>query len=1507
MLADYHNPTLNFLSGVDHLNVIRLIGYSVSPNEKIIIYEYMSNNSLASFLLDDNKRKHIDWSRRVEILKGIADGLSYLHNDEAINLIHRDIKAANILLDDRMVAKIADFGMAKNEVDFDGQEVEKDVDYSKEIESDGQHVKKDVKDKIEIARAALIQQEIALITKEIELGLWSWDDLNSEGDAAEGVLGVGGDGSNSLKTVDRISKSNEVGSDNVVCGFKDVKSLSSKRISVCNIVSDNDDMVADGNNSKVGKVCVADCMVSDPKKSIESIESATKGKYAKSKNVIVGPIAGKAIADCHKVVFDILADGKSDDVESCDVKKGKTLLAKWRRVYNVVSDDDDDTVADDKKVYVADHVVNDKKKSIKRATKGKAGCDKVFSNVVDDADNYIKPVDSIVKGDKIESGDVSCDAKKSKSLSSKGRRVFKVVSGDADLIADDNKVIKPDDGISKFENVLVGNECKSSSTELKSVDVVYKCDKEYEDVPKKRTPSSRQRKIVNRFGCKVCGFEYLEKGLEYDNEPTFEEIQKTMLGVGYRKGNGPNQPLESTLLKTGFSPTWRLLMAYISNSLGGNIGSKDQLNYMHQLIAHRLINGVKLDYGGIIFNDLAAKLTNSVCHTSPTYLRFISLILEKALGDSYVLSDEIGLKIPIMGNSIFNLDPSLLEVPISSHMVRVCQSEPDSAVVSEDVAGILLSDNVSDGSPSIDTNLNEIVQKVKTKSINSLLDPKFKESTGVYEYKVVSNCLNEEVVADTAVVIDYDSVHSYIYFLGRGCWRHSSWHRKEVVVGDTAVPTGSGENLKDGCTVNSNEVPNYHNNGGDQSLKDGCHVNSNEVCNYHNDGGSFHEVQTESNLFDIMVSKQVSPAQSFEKLIYEGDDTMNVDCDDECENQGNNAFVEDVDRSSLNQSVLTVFIDNIRLLSNQVTALVNEQANLKDMVNKLVTSPVPSTKALVAEVVKCVNASFSSLTVEIKNGIASGQKEIKDKVNVSKKYLSSKSSTYDITKEVISAIELELKNIKDHITKIETPSFPSKESLIAEFVKCIKTTNSSVSKDVTHLISKQKELSDEVQQLRDSSLSKTSTEDISKAVFALIKPELKTFILSITDLFSKIKVNIHRHVQLSPEFASIPAKIQELCSTMNDIVNFKVNISNLANKAQENVSTFKEFCDYFSNFQNSVNVFENLVEESIPTKKEREEDQQLLDVILLDQGIIKGKISKIAECMLLLVKWAKNICVDDSASIAKTIVAYEEASLKQAEFDKYFTELTINPESNVIPASTIQEPTSSVLSEDVCHERPQTETSSHVVVAEIHTTYAQKERKQHIVAESSNKNDEICDNITANPTSFDKSLSHKPDDIFRYEAGGVEHVMTSEEIAKQKEDEEIIKSKNEENKASYAEVLRVIEEEARSLQIQKKMKTNNCKSSSKIKSYFMIDSEHSTVTYTSVSFPVEDDSDIGSPGVDGPPIMPEDPYAYIMAAYEVPPSPDYIPGPEMKRVKSEDKIKEKKGDIVFLHLFGTLM
>ncbi|GKE80308.1 hypothetical protein Tco_1550308, partial [Tanacetum coccineum] len=160
---------------------------------------------------------------------------------------------------------------------------------------------------------------------------------------------------------------------------------------------------------------------------------------------------------------------KLNQVESCDVKKGKSLLSKRRRVYNVVSDDDD-TVADDNKVYVADNVVNDKKKSIKRATKRKAiaGCDKVFSDVAN-AGNYVKPVDSTLKCDKVE----SCDVKKGKSLLSKRRRVYNVVSDDDDTVADDNKVYVAD-------NVV--NDKKKSIKRATKRKAIAGCDKVFSDV-----------------------------------------------------------------------------------------------------------------------------------------------------------------------------------------------------------------------------------------------------------------------------------------------------------------------------------------------------------------------------------------------------------------------------------------------------------------------------------------------------------------------------------------------------------------------------------------------------------------------------------------------------------------------------------------------------------------------------------------------------------------------------------------------------------------------------------------------------------------------------------------------------------------------------------------------------------------------------------------------------------------------------------------------------------------
>ncbi|XP_010533324.1 PREDICTED: putative receptor-like protein kinase At4g00960 isoform X2 [Tarenaya hassleriana] len=101
------------LAKVQHRNVVNLLGYCTHGDDKLLVYEYVSNESLDKVLFKSNRRAELDWKQRVEIISGIARGLLYLHEDAPNCIIHRDIKAGNILLDDKWVPKIADFGMAR--------------------------------------------------------------------------------------------------------------------------------------------------------------------------------------------------------------------------------------------------------------------------------------------------------------------------------------------------------------------------------------------------------------------------------------------------------------------------------------------------------------------------------------------------------------------------------------------------------------------------------------------------------------------------------------------------------------------------------------------------------------------------------------------------------------------------------------------------------------------------------------------------------------------------------------------------------------------------------------------------------------------------------------------------------------------------------------------------------------------------------------------------------------------------------------------------------------------------------------------------------------------------------------------------------------------------------------------------------------------------------------------------------------------------------------------------
>ncbi|KAG5101614.1 hypothetical protein JHK84_046583 [Glycine max] len=103
---------VRMITSIQHKNLVRLIGCCTDGPQRILVYEYMKNRSL-DLIIYGKSDQFLNWSTRFQIILGVARGLQYLHEDSHLRIVHRDIKASNILLDEKFQPRIGDFGLAR--------------------------------------------------------------------------------------------------------------------------------------------------------------------------------------------------------------------------------------------------------------------------------------------------------------------------------------------------------------------------------------------------------------------------------------------------------------------------------------------------------------------------------------------------------------------------------------------------------------------------------------------------------------------------------------------------------------------------------------------------------------------------------------------------------------------------------------------------------------------------------------------------------------------------------------------------------------------------------------------------------------------------------------------------------------------------------------------------------------------------------------------------------------------------------------------------------------------------------------------------------------------------------------------------------------------------------------------------------------------------------------------------------------------------------------------------
>jgi serine/threonine protein kinase len=104
---------IDVLMGIRHRNIVKLYGFCSHAKHSFLVYEFVERGSLRKVLNDEEQAGKMDWDKRINLIKGVATALSYMHHDCSPPIIHRDISSNNVLLDSEYEAHVSDFGTAR--------------------------------------------------------------------------------------------------------------------------------------------------------------------------------------------------------------------------------------------------------------------------------------------------------------------------------------------------------------------------------------------------------------------------------------------------------------------------------------------------------------------------------------------------------------------------------------------------------------------------------------------------------------------------------------------------------------------------------------------------------------------------------------------------------------------------------------------------------------------------------------------------------------------------------------------------------------------------------------------------------------------------------------------------------------------------------------------------------------------------------------------------------------------------------------------------------------------------------------------------------------------------------------------------------------------------------------------------------------------------------------------------------------------------------------------------